>query len=364
MRVVLTSLYTWPEVRRGGERYVHELGAALTRAGHEVSILSTGAQPSRDEVLGVPVERVARRPVAPGRLRAQAVEVGFGLQCLRRLAGRPVDVWHATGLDEAAAACLLAAARRGLRTVVTDHGLPRRDSRAKRADAPLQAWVARRIGAYVCVSEAAGDCLRADYHREPVVVPPGVDVASYRPAATRTPHPVLLYSGTFDESRKNLPLLLAAVALLRARIPDLQVWLLGSGDASAHLAAAPAAARDAVTVCRHVVDAELRERYATAWATVLPSVNEAFGMAVTESLASGTPVVVLSGSGGPERIVRDPGVGVRAAADPRSLAAACEAAFALAQDPATAARCRAVAEDYDWSGRVVPALEQVYANAG
>lgn len=362
MRVVLTSLHTWPEVRRGGERYVHELGAALARAGHDVSIISTGPQPSSELVLGVPVERVARRPVLESRLRAQSLEVGFALQCLRRISRRKVDVWHATGLDEAAAAALLATGRRGLRTVFTDHGLPRRTSRDKRTDARLQTWVARRIGGYVCVSDAAADCLRADYGRTATVIPPGVEVAAFRPAQRRTPNPTLLYSGTFDESRKNLPLLLAAVAELRTRQPDLELWLLGPGDAEPLLAGAPAQARAAVTVCGQVGDDELRRRYAEAWATVLPSVNEAFGMAVTESLAAGTPVVVLEGSGGPERIVRDPLVGRRAAADPAALAAACESALELARDPSTSGRCRAAAAEYDWSGRVVPALERLYAD--
>ncbi|MEY2469223.1 MAG: hypothetical protein QOF21_1921, partial [Actinomycetota bacterium] len=33
MRILLSHVYSWPEVRRGGERYLHELGAALVEAG-------------------------------------------------------------------------------------------------------------------------------------------------------------------------------------------------------------------------------------------------------------------------------------------------------------------------------------------
>jgi hypothetical protein len=41
LRVVLTHVYAWPEVRRGGERYLHGLASALAWAGHAVDIVST-----------------------------------------------------------------------------------------------------------------------------------------------------------------------------------------------------------------------------------------------------------------------------------------------------------------------------------
>ena len=40
MRVAFTHAFCWPEVRRGAERFIQELGAALVERGHEVTILS------------------------------------------------------------------------------------------------------------------------------------------------------------------------------------------------------------------------------------------------------------------------------------------------------------------------------------
>jgi alpha-1,6-mannosyltransferase len=94
--------------------------------------------------------------------------------------------------------------------------------------------------------------------------------------------------------------------------------------------------------------------------TALVSEREVFGMVVVESLACGTPAVVLDDGWGPSGIVTD-GTGARAAATPEAVAVALRAALALARDADTVARCRAVGESYDWQRAVVPQLERVYA---
>ncbi|MGH3743881.1 MAG: glycosyltransferase, partial [Mycobacteriales bacterium] len=120
----------------------------------------------------------------------------------------------------------------------------------------------------------------------------------------------------------------------------------------------------AVTRCGPVPDGELREAYAQAWVTVLPSTAESFGMTVVESWASGTPAVVLADSGGPAELVDDDTVGRRAGGTPDDLARACAEAFELASRTDTAAACRARAQAYDWDSAVVPALLEVYSRAG
>lgn len=352
MRVVLTSVHCWPDVRRGGERYVHELAAGLARAGVDVEVLSTGTRPGRDEVLGVPVRRLPVRHLR--RFGELDVEAAFGAQALAHLAA-PVlagrwDVWHATSTSDAAAAALLGRTGR-VRTVFTDHGFPARRSREARSDARLHRLVAERVDAYVCVSEAAGAYLRSDYGREPQVVPPGVHWAAHTPA-TRDPRPTLLYAGSLTESRKGVGLLLEAAALLRRRVPDLQVWLAGPG----RLEVDPAL----VTRCGLLDDGALREAYARAWATVLPSHAESFGMTVVESLSSGTPAVVLRDGGGPAEIVT-PGTGVLAGSSAPELADALEQGLDLAQQPQTVAACRDRGHDFDWDAAVVPRLLELYA---
>jgi glycosyltransferase involved in cell wall biosynthesis len=357
LRIALTHVYCWPEVRGGGERYLHELAAALQLAGHRVSVLSTAPKPSRDDVLGVPVRRFRRRRLRPERFRDLSDEVAFGGQALAHLAPRPLDVWHAFGTADAAAAASLGRVR-GVRSVYTDLGIPGGASRRRRPDRRLHQLVVDHVDQYLCLSEAAAAPLRTDFGRDPGIVGGGVDLARFEPAPAREPTPTLLFSGRLTEPRKNLALLLEALAVLRRRRPEVRLWLSGSGDPSATLAAAPPEAREATDVLGVGVPEDLVGLYGRAWATVLPSVHEAFGLVLVESLACGTPVVALD-QGGPGEIVR-PGVGATAEPTAASLADACEQVLDLAAAPGTTADCRAEAERYDWRTGVVPRLEALY----
>jgi len=353
LSVVLSHVVAWPEVTRGAERYVHELAAALRERGHEVRILTTSPRARHDEVLGVPVRGFARGPL-PARLRART-QARFGLQCLADVLPRKVDVWHANSLYDAAAAAVCGRVRPGLRTVLTLHGPvePRvRDTRPHK-----QALrVASGVDEIVCVSDAAARQAREAAGLAGTVVPPGVDAAVFTPGPGRSPTPVLLYVGTLTSPRKNVALLLEAAALT----PDVEVHLVGQGDPRRWVEAAPEAVRPRVRHLGVLEGDDLVAAYRRAWATALISEREVFGMSLVESLACGTPVVVLDDGWGPSGIVTD-GTGTRAEATADGVAAAVKGALDLVRDPETPARCRAAGAAYDWRTAVVPRLEEVYA---
>jgi phosphatidylinositol alpha-mannosyltransferase len=356
MRIALTHVTAWPEVRRGGERYLHELAAAFQDAGHDVRVLTSSASPGRGRVLGVETTRVRARTVPRGHFGSESREIAFAAQALLRLGRARLDVWHALGTADAAAAAELGRIR-GWTSVYTSLGFPKRASRDQRADRRLHELVVRHVDHYVCLSHATGAFLRTDYGREPDVIGGGVDTRRFVPATTRHPHPVVLFSGSLDETRKNVPLLLDAFSLLRRRRPDAELWLSGPGDATALIrAAAPGV--DHVSVKQADDPDDLVELYGRAWLTVLPSEQEAFGLALVESLACGTPIVTLD-SGGAAELVQD-GVGFRSTPSAHDLADACEAALELAGDAGVAAACREVALGYDWRAAVVPRLEAIY----
>jgi phosphatidyl-myo-inositol alpha-mannosyltransferase len=349
MRILLTATYGWPEVYRGGERYLHELAGFLLEAGHDVRIVVSGPGPARDVVRGVPVIRL--RPRDFRRYGELGREVGFGAAALAAVGWGRMDVWHATSTADAAAAAQLGRIR-DVRTVFTDHGFPLAASREQRADYRLYRMVLRHIDSYVCVSHAAAACLADVFQRTAAVVHPGVDTDLFRPAR-RSEVPTLVYAGSLTEERKGLPLLAAAVQLLRASIPALRFEVYGQGEPPPGVAAV-------ADICAVLDPPSLAERYAGAWATVLASKAEPFGMVLTESLAAGTPVVALRDGSGPLDIVR-PGVGVLCGDGIADLAAGCRQALDLARDSATAATCRAHAMTFDWRTAIVPQLEEVYA---
>jgi phosphatidylinositol alpha-mannosyltransferase len=362
LSILLTHLYCWPEVRRGAERYVHELGAALLGAGHEVHIAATAATPSAGAVLDVPVRRLRRR-TGPARFGEFAPEVAFGREILLRHLFKRIDVWHAFGTGDAAAAAFLSKLRLWprVRSVYTDLGGPVRSYRELRPDHRLFQYAVRNLDAYLCLSEPTRSVLESDYDRRGLVVGGGVDVQRFAPATPRSDVPTLLFMSAVDDARKNVQLLLDAFDLLLAARPEVRLVLAGPGDPRPALAAASERVR-AATEVREIGDAtHLAPLYSAAWATVLPSMREAFGLVLVESLACGTPVVAIANSGGPGEIVH-PGVGVLAAEPaPDTLANACLAALALAARDATRDVCRREAVTrYSWDTAIVPRLERIY----
>ena len=359
LRVLLTHVYSWPEVRRGGERYLHEVGAGLAAAGHQVRIVSTASRASRARIEGVDVTYLKRRELMPRRFGDLSPEVAFGATAGLRYALGRFDVWHALGTADAASASILGRLR-NVRSVYTDLGISERSWRERRPDRRLYDLVVKRVDRYVALSESAAEGVRRDYGRRVDVLGGGVDLDAFAPPAARAPKPTLLFTSVVDHPLKNFPLLLEALAILRSRRPDVELWLAGPGDATPALEAGPAAAREAVVRLGVGELADLPGLYGRAWATVLPSRGEAFGIVVVESLACGTPVVTLDTGGASELV--SPGVGAKAQETPEVLADACEQALDLASTPGTAERCRAAAEPHDWRRGVIPRLERIYCD--
>jgi phosphatidylinositol alpha-mannosyltransferase len=359
VRIALTHAFCWPEVRRGAERFVPSLGSALVRRGHEVVHFSAAWKPGRSVERGVEVVRLRRHFEQDFRHEAE-----FGLRLVPRLARERFDAVHSLGRHDALASIRASRLRwDGRRTVITDLGIP--DPvwwRAQgRFEARAAAAVVRSIDVYSAMSETAVAALAANYGRsDGVVVPGGVDLATFVPAAAREPRPTILFSGAIGERRKGVPVLLEALPLIAEREPDVQLWLSGPGNASAWLEEAAPAVRDRVVVLGIGEADRQHERYGRAWVTCLPSTDDSFGMALVESLACGTPLVTTT-SGAPQELVAEGVTGeLCAPLDPGALAYACLRAFGLAREPRTPQVCRASAERYDWDLALAPLCERLY----
>jgi glycosyltransferase involved in cell wall biosynthesis len=250
--------------------------------------------------------RIARR-IGTARARfvcAAVASHGYGAA----LAGKPYGCWVATSLSEEWRARGRGAgmSRRALRSA-SGPGLRllERSTLRKAAVRWTISPSARRA-----VAEAAG--LPEERIR---VVPVPVDTERFRPlpddewdAALGAPE--LVFVGRADDPRKNVGLLLDAFGLLRTRLPDCRLTLVGAPLPG------PMPAGVTATGPLPSVDEVLRR----ASLFVLPSLQEGFGIVVAEALASGVPVLVTP-SGGPEDLVRDSGGGeVSAGFDPEELA--------------------------------------------
>jgi phosphatidylinositol alpha-mannosyltransferase len=357
MRIALTHAHSWPDVRRGGERYLHELAGALDRRGHRVTVFAGATESSTALEDGVRMVRLAR-----GLASDPGAETRFAELLERRLIFGRFDVVHSLGPFDAVASLEARRFHPRRRTVYTNLGNPLREWWETLPANGAHERVVREIDVYGCLSRHGLRCLLSDYGREGVLTPGGVRLDTFRPIAPREALPTLLYSGALDVEGKGVRFLLEAMNHLARTDARVKLWLSGSGDPAPVLEAASAAARERTEVLPLGRPEGQPARYSAAWATVLPSMHEAFGLALVESLACGTPIVGCDHASLPELI--EPDIGALAAPrDPGALAEACARALALAANPVTAKRCREAALAHDWDTVVAPAVERIYTGA-
>lgn len=359
LRVGLVHPFSWPEVRRGGERYLADLAWYLTEAGHVVTVITgttgpTSESPGMLRLSHLRSARLARR----GYGEAET----FGLRALPALLRRRrFDVVHAFTPTAAIAARLA-----GHRTLYTVLGHP---APALVAALPKESRMlgrAVRLASMVAaLSDASAAATHASFGRRAEVLPPGVIIDRFPLVnAPRNGPPRILFPAFASNPEKGLGTLAQAMAIVLEREADARLVLAGPGDAGwafERMGAAGDAVRRATDVAGVGDVEELPARYGAASVTALPSTNEAFGLILVESLACGTPAV-CSTDGGPAEIVDRPEVGRTAPfGDPGALADALAGAISLARDPATPGRCRAHSLRWGWNERVGPLHEEIYA---
>ena len=338
----------WPEVRRGTERVIHDLGAELAARGHEVTLLTTQPRVSADAMEdGLRVRRSRRPPPVPG-LGLYELYLETVPELVWSLRRGDFDVVHAFYLSSAFGAAL-AGRVGGPPFVYSFHGIPtRRYLVARRRRIWMLEDVVKRARAVSVLSEAAAQPFRRYLRHEPVVLPAGVSDRWFGRAAERADRPTLLCTAAFTDPRKRIPLLLDAFGDLRSRVPGARLLLSDIRAAASR----PSLPEGAEWVDLDDPDA-LAAAYSSAWATVLPSVEEAQGMVLLESLASGTPVVA-SRSGAPAEILSGRnGIGTLFGPDdPADLGRAMAEALELAQRSESRDHCRTAASEFSWSALI------------
>jgi phosphatidylinositol alpha-mannosyltransferase len=340
MRIAVVHPFSWPDVRRGGERYAHDLSWWLAGQGHQVDYVTGGPERSVETVDGARLVRLHHRH--GDRLTGLGVTKldSFGAAVLPWLTRNRYDVVHA--LVPTAA---IAARSVGQRVVYTAIGHPIESGTKRARDLKLLTAAARAANVVTALSDSAANAARGLTGRPVWVTSPGIRPEAFRARVEPRDGPArLLFPANAGEPRKRLSTLLAAMPLVLEELPDARLWLGGGGAPPHDLGPDVAAAIDDLGVGS--LD-EVPQRYRDATVTVLPSVDEAFGLVLVESLASGTPVVA-SDSGGMPEIVTSAVGRLAIADDAADLARGILEAVSLARDPATPTACAEHSGHWTW----------------
>ncbi len=163
----------------------------------------------------------------------------------------------------------------------------------------------------------------ADIWPRLTVVHCGIEPWKFPDPAPPPPGPPRLVAIGRLSEQKGFALLLEAIAIARAKVPDLRVELVGDGPLRDSLLAQAKYLKinDLVTFSGWKAEPEVRASLATAQALILPSFAEGLPMVIMEAFAAGRPAIATSIAGIPELVTPDTGWLVPAG-DPERLASA------------------------------------------
>lgn len=346
MRIGVTCYPTY-----GGSGVVAtELGMALGRRGHEVHFI-TYSQPFRlqgadlnvhfheVEVLTYPVFEHSPYAIA---LAAKMTEVARGVG---------LDLLHVHYAIPHAVSAYLARAvlgGRGPRIVTTLHGTDITLVGNDRSLYPITRFALEQSDGITCVSRYLARTTRETFAltRPPEVIPNFVDTARFRrdgaacvrerfaPRGER----LLMHLSNFRRL-KRVPDVVRIFHRIRRRLPA-RLLLVGDGQdrpAALDLAAELGLEKDVVFLGKQE---DVSQLFCVADLFLLPSAEEAFGLAALEALSSGVPVIATNVGGIPEVVAHGETGLLFPVGDVEGMA---RGALELLEDEARMARARSAA---------------------
>jgi hypothetical protein len=154
-----------------------------------------------------------------------------------------------------------------------------------------------RIGVRIAVSEEARRTLIEHHGGDAVIIPNGVETASFRTAqpldqwVATDERPVIVFLGRLDEPRKGLGIFAGAIESVLERVPGTRFLIAGRGDAP-DIRATVARFGDSVSFLGGISDEEKESLLAGASIYVAPQTGgESFGIVLVEAMAARTTVV-------------------------------------------------------------------------
>ena len=316
--------------------YVHDINRHLVRRGHSVTVVTPGDPSlSREDTfdgvrivrfpLNLPADltygRVAQSRVSwLGRFARVAVMANYLEAQHRAIMAEAregqADVIHAHWAIPTGPAAVVAARKLGIPSVITMHGGDVYVNPEQGYDFPTRwyvrpalRWTLRHAGALTAITE---DCrqhaLRAGAPDNRIrLVFNGTDLRRFSPgdnggasAPQFGPHMIFACRQLFP--RKGIRFLLEAAAQLKPRFPDLKVVLAGDGFERPQLArlASDLGIGPDVTFLGWVPNVDLPPYYRAAAVSVIPSLEEGFGIPAAEAMGCEVAVVASDAGGLPE----------------------------------------------------------------
>jgi glycosyltransferase involved in cell wall biosynthesis len=315
--------------------YVHDITRHLVLRGHRVCVVAPAAPgvPLVDEIDGVQIRRFPLTlpdDLAYGKVAQSKVGFVDKLVRMKVMAGYlrrqyeaavvhgrefGVDVVHGHWAIPTGPALVAAARKLGVPSVITLHGGDVYVNKAEGYDfptrfyvKPILKWTLTNASALTAISD---DCiqhaLRAGASMDNMhLIMNGADLRRFSPdaalAASQPYGPKMIFACRQLFPRKGIRFLIQAVAQLRPRHPEIRLMIAGDGFERPELEALADSlkVRDITTFLGWTANSALPEYFRTCAVSVIPSLEEGFGIPAAEAMGCEAPVVATDAGGLPE----------------------------------------------------------------
>ena len=292
MKIGIVNPYSW-DVPGGVGFHIRDLALKLRSRGHDVRVLTPSTSDDLPEWItsagssvSIPfngsVANISIKPKALARTRRWLADNDFDV----------VHVHEPVVPSVSMAAAMLSSAP----LVGTFHAALGRSVSRAIASAPMRLYM-ERIGVRIAVSEEARRTLIEHHGGDAVIIPNGVETASFRTAqpldqwVATDGRPVIVFLGRLDEPRKGLGIFAGVIERVLEAIPGARFLIAGRGDAP-DIRAAVARFGDSVSFLGGISDEEKESLLAGASIYVAPQTGgESFGIVLVEAMAARTTVV-------------------------------------------------------------------------
>ncbi|WP_280204406.1 glycosyltransferase family 4 protein [Nocardia farcinica] len=349
MKIGMVCPYSF-DVPGGVQAHVVELARVFLERGHKVSVLAPASEGtplpdfvvSAGRAVAIPyngsVARLSFGPMAYTRIR-------------RWIDGNDFDVLHIHEPNAPSLSMLALKIAEGP-IVATFHTSTTRSLVLSTFLGVLRPYH-EKISGRIAVSELARRWQVEALGSDAVEIPNGVDVPAFARAPMLPGYPrpggTVLFLGRYDEPRKGMQVLLAALPELVARHPDVEILVVGRGDEQRLRREAGRHARH-LRFLGQVSDAEKASAMRSADVYVAPNLGgESFGIILIEAMAAGT-AVVASELDAFRRVLRDGTAGMLVpVGDDVALAGALDTLLTdTERREALVRRANQVVGEYDW----------------
>lgn len=297
MRVGIVCPYSW-DIPGGVQAHVRDLAEKLLALGHDVSVLA----PGDDDEPGRPPYVVVAGKAVPIPYNGSVARLQFGMVSAARvrrwLKDGAFDVVHVHEPAPPSLSLLTCMIHDGP-LVATFHAANPKSRFLSMFDTVLQPFLEKLTGR-IAVSPAARKVLVEHLGGDAVVIPNGVAVDHYVDASPLPGYPrphdprggTIGFIGRFDEPRKGMDVLIAALERLVPERPGLRLLVAGRGEAADFVETLSPALAERVQLLGQVSEADKASLLRSVDVYCAPNTGqESFGIILLEAMAAGTAIV-------------------------------------------------------------------------